>query len=159
MTRRQCYGCGSSAVISEGFALSRSRFALRGLPLQYSSSVPRFIGVCYGVLHFGLPKRPEPEGATVAGSTCYIRVAIARPGQMKRSVQGRASFDDIAFCQINERCFDDDVRCWPGAGANHLVEGFVIFRPAIRITGTILPHCADENLCGAENFGPRCRYR
>src|SRR5207249_5118343 len=133
--------------------------AVTGTVSRHSSSVPRFIGVCDGVLHFSLPKRPEPEGATVAGSTCYIRVAIARPGQMKRGVQRRASFDDIAFCQVNERCLYRDIRCWPRAGANHFVEGFVIFRPAIRITGAVFPNCADENLSGAQNFGPRCRYR
>ncbi len=47
----------------------------------------------------------------------------------------------------------------PGAFANHVLKGPVIFRPAIRISGAVFLHRTDVNGAGPDRFGPTNRDR
>src|SRR5580700_5652089 len=114
--------------------------------------------VSYGIPHSGLPKRREPQQATVAHSASPVFVLITRPRQMQRRAKLDSSPDNLAFLQRNHRRPDFDLRLRPRSHAHQLLKNLVILRAAIGIPGTILRHGPNVNRLRANGFRPAHRH-
>ena len=75
---------------------------------------------------------------------------------MERRGQFKAKLNDLTLSHMDERSDNFDVSI-AGAGANKLLEGLVVGRTAVGITGAVLLDGADEDLFRAQNLGPTDR--
>jgi len=72
---------------------------------------------------------------------------------MERRRQFKAELNDLAFSHMDEGCeyLDGAVA---GAGSDELLEGLVVGGAAVGIAGAILLDGPDDDVGGAEDFGP-----
>src|ERR1700683_1213692 len=110
--------------------------------------------ICDRVAHADLIESSEPQPATIAYAAGLIFELIAGPGEVERRFELCAATDDFAFAHVDDRGGDLDFRFWLGALADHPLEGFVILRAAVGITGTVFEDGADVDGVRVEDFGP-----
>ena len=72
---------------------------------------------------------------------------------MERRTEFNPEADDLPLAEMDEGRDDPDGAV-PCAGADELIEGVVVGRPAIRVAGAILLDRADKDGCRAEDLGP-----
>src|SRR5713226_9988340 len=77
---------------------------------------------------------------------------------MQRRAQFDAPPDDLTLLQCDDRRYDFDLRFRPRPRADQFLENPVIFRPAIRIPGTVFRHRPDVNRSRADRFPPAYRH-
>ena len=73
---------------------------------------------------------------------------------MQRRSQFQAPPDDFALFHLDDRGHDFDSRFRPRSGVNQLLKHAVIFRPAVRITGTIFRNRSDVDCARSNHFRP-----
>src|SRR3954463_1283401 len=106
-----------------------------------------------GVLHAGCFEGAQAQHATIAGATGFALFSVTRPTQLQRRAQLEAATDDLSLAKCDERSLDLDASLF-GADSDHLVEGVVILRAAIRVAGAILRDGADVDLLCFQNLSP-----
>src|SRR5208282_2862933 len=135
-------GLGSTAgtptlsLISRGFQWppsARLRPARGPLPIRDGVGHPRF------------RKRPQAQQTTVTLPAGQLLSLIARPRQVQRRAEFPATPNDLAFLHPDHRRGHLDLRLRLGSHPNQLLKHAIIFRPAVRITGTVFLHGPDVN--------------
>src|SRR5262245_2991604 len=84
------------------------------------------------IFHSRLLKCPEPQSTTSPNPPRHFRVPIARPRQLKGSLQFAPPFDDVPLQKRDQRCLYNDVRSGLRSGPNERVHRGVILGPAVR---------------------------
>src|SRR5215471_1111656 len=110
-----------------------------------SSCVLRSVRVRNRIVDACFLKSPQPQCATIADAAGNIGIAIARPRQMKWCAKIDPFANNLMLGKVNQRRFDGDIARWAGPCPDHPIESLIVLRPAVRVSGTILPDCADEN--------------
>src|SRR5215471_7224939 len=99
-----------------------------------SSCVLRSVRVNNRIVDACFLKSPQPQCATVADAAGNIRIAIARPRQMKWCAKVDTFTHDLMLGKVNERRLDSDIARRAGPRANHPIERLIVLRPAVGIS-------------------------
>src|ERR1700760_1733798 len=156
-----CWAYAASGAISA--ATSQSFFVILVLLSSCSSFTGCFSGgvgrlspvgcIRNGVVDSCFGEGAEAQDATFACSAGGLVARIARPRYMEGRAQFKAAADYLMLTHGDKWRFDADGAV-ARAGADELLEGLVIDRAAVGITGAVLFHRTDVNGLGAYHLGP-----
>src|SRR3954469_9600809 len=91
------------------------------------------------IFHPTLPKPLEPKQAGLTAATgCAVRArVVARQGNREVQTQGRATLDDLALGELDQRSVDADttvlLHTCAGGKAREVLKGSEVLRPAIGV--------------------------
>src|SRR6185436_4111326 len=86
-----------------------------------------------GIFNSRGAKSPESKRAGVAVATGFGRFSITGPGKFKRRPKPLTKFHYLRLLQGDHRSSDFNLSFRSRAARNHLLEGFVKLRSAVRI--------------------------
>ncbi len=112
-----------------------------------SSSVAGAPGIGDGIFNPRLFERPQAQGTTVAYAAGHVLSLVTRPSVRERRAKLHSAPDDFALLHPDDWRNDFKLCFRLRAGGNHTVEGLVVVRAAVGISGTRLPQRRRQRFC------------